>query len=195
MQETSEIKDITKKLKRGDFSLIGIDGIDGSGKSTLAKRLSTELSYVHIELDNYIEKYRGRFVQHIKHDEVREKIKKAQSSVIVEGICLFKVFEKLKMSPDLSIYIKKMSDDGLWQDESKCNVQGDIDKFMTEMKKAFGKFVDVDAGIEGGLLESGKTSFSELVEEIIRYHYEHKPHLKADLIYRRTGMATNYNAG
>jgi len=187
MRETSEIKDIVEKLKSGAFSLIGIDGVDGSGKSTLARQLSTELGHIHITLDNYIEKNRGRFVQHIKYAEVRKRINNAQNSVILEGICLLKVFKKLGRSPDLFIYVKKISADGAWHDENKCDVQGDIDEFMAEKKEDLRRFVDVEADIEGRFLELGECSFSELAEEIIRYHYKHMPHLKADLIYMRIG--------
>jgi len=166
MKETSDVSEIVAILKTTALGLIGIDGKDGSGKSTLAKDLSEQLGYAHINLDDYLEKNRGQFVEYVKYDQVKEAIGKAKEPVIIEGVCLLAVMEHLSDSPDISIYVKRVADYGMWYDKEDCDINEDIDEFIRRKN-------------------SGGCTIPPLIEEIIRYHNKYKPHKRADLIYRR----------
>ena len=165
MQETSKISEIVTSLKTTKPCLIGIDGMDGAGKSTLAKDLSCQLGYAHINLDDYLEKNRGQFVEYVEYDQVKGEIDKAKKPVIIEGVCLLAVIENLSDSLDILIYVKRVSDYGMWYDKEDCEVDEDIDEFIIRKKS-------------GG-------SIPALTEEIIRYHYKYKPYEKAGIIYKR----------
>jgi uridine kinase len=165
MQETSEISEIVASLKTTKFRLTGIDGTDGSGKSTLAKHLSSQLGFAHINLDDHLEKNRGQFVKYIKYDQVKGEIDKAKQPIVIEGVCLLAAIENLTDPLGILIYVKRVSDYGMWYDKEDCEVNEDIDEFIIRKKS-------------GG-------SIPALTEEIIRYHYKYKPYEKAGIIYKR----------
>ena len=183
MEETSEISEIVTKLKSRDFRLIAIDGVDGSGKSRLASKLANKLGYVHINLDDYLEKHRGGFLGHIKYELLKIKMENIKLPVIIEGVCLLAVLRNLKKDPDLLIYIKRMSDDGWWRDEAICEVSEDIDEFVSKEENDLKKFCELEAKMEGKKLDPEECKIPELREEIIRYHYEFRPHKKANIVF------------
>lgn len=84
MIETSDINQIIELIKCGDFKLIGIDGIDGTGKSTLAEKLSVSTGLLHINLDDYIEKEKGNFVDFIDLTRLDSSLNKSPKSTIIE---------------------------------------------------------------------------------------------------------------
>ncbi|MEK6775344.1 MAG: hypothetical protein AABY87_00510 [bacterium] len=187
MQATSEVSEILKRLKRRKVGLIGIDGKDGSGKSTLARELASRLGYIHVELDDdeYVEKNLGQFVQNIKYDKVREKINNAQNTLILDGVCLLAVFDRLHIDPDLLIYVKRTGSYGEWRDEEECDVSEDIEGFIARENEEYHRFGEAEAGIEGKKFDPDEWTLSELQKEIIRYHYDFRPHRKSDIIYNR----------
>ena len=62
--------------------------------------------------------------------DLRKAIEGAKDPVIIEGVCLLAVFDRLRKHPDLFIYIKRISNCGSWLDQNKCDVRGDIDEFI-----------------------------------------------------------------
>lgn len=187
MKEAYEIKEIIDSLNSRKVSVIGIDGQKDSGKSTLASELASELGYIHINLDDdeYREKNRGQFVPFVKYDKVREKIENAKNTIILDGVCLLAVCERLSITPGLFIYVKRMTNFGTWRDEGKCDVTGDIEEFIAREKEDDRKFMEEVARIEDRVFDTNKWVFSDLVEEIMRYHHKFKPHKKADIMYKR----------
>jgi uridine kinase len=185
MYETSSISEIVTILKETRIRLIGIDGIDGVGKSMLATKLSQELGYTHLNIDDYIDKNHGQYVNHVHYDAIRRQLNdEKKNPIIIEGVCLLAVFEKLQRDLDMLIYIKKVSEYGSWRDKDDCDITEGIDEFMTKKKETLQKFVEAEAHIEGKDV-SNDAIFPELAEEIIRYHYGYRPHDKADIIYKR----------
>lgn len=183
MEETSEISEIVRKLKSTDFRLIAIDGIDGSGKSRLASKIANKLGYVHINVDDYLEKHRGGFLGHIKYDLLKTKIENIGAPIIIEGVCLLAVLKKLSKDPDLLIYIKRMSDYGWWRDEGICDVSEDIDEFISKEINDLKKFCEIEAKMEGNELDPEEYKIPALREEIIRYHHKFRPHKKANIAF------------
>ena len=186
MQETTETSKITTVLRTMQPRFVGIDGVDGSGKSLLASLLSRKLGWPHINLDDYVEENMGQYVGHIHYDEVRNILNKTEGSIIIEGICLLAVLERLERHLDLLIYVKRVAHYGRWYDEEDCTVSEDIDDFMKRKKEELRKFVEMEAHIEGNE-PPGEVMFPELAEEIIRYHCKYKPHERADIVYSRIG--------
>jgi len=183
MIETSDITDIVTRLAV-EFHVVGIDGVDGSGKSTLATSLSEKLGCSHINLDDHIDKNLGQYVNHVHYLVVREMINAIKLPIIIEGVCLLAITERLQLNLDALIYIKRISSYGNWIDEDNCDVTGDIDAFMNKEKMELNKFVYAAAYIEGKDFPDD-TNFPEFAEEIIRYHYSYRPHERADIIYKR----------
>jgi uridine kinase len=184
MHETSEVSEILAILRTTGPLLTGVDGIDGSGKSWLASQLSKELAWLHINLDNYLDKNLGRYVNHVHYDAVRRELDKAKEPIIIEGVCLLAVLERLQRRLDTFIYVKRVSHYGSWRDEDDCSVSEDIEEFMNRKQEDLQKFVAMEAHLEGRETPNGVV-FPQLAEEIIRYHYEHRPHEKANIVYKR----------
>jgi hypothetical protein len=165
MQKASDSCQLVDKVRTANAGLIGIDGIDGSGKTTLSKKLSDELGYTHINLDDYVDRNCGTFVEHIRYDELLSSIHSTQSPVILEGVCLLAVLEKLQRKADLLIYVRRITDYGSWREEDNCDIVGDVDELI---------------------LDANACDIPPLVEELIRYHHRYAPHRRADIIYDRT---------
>ena len=185
MKEITSTSEIRKLLTSKKYHLVGIDGIDGAGKSTLAKELSTALDITHINLDDYVEKEKGNFVDFIDFEMLNESINKSETTVIVEGICLLEVLSRIGRSLDLLIYIKRISSYGAWRDEGECEIPGDIEEFIQKKKQELKAFCKATAKIEGSDYNEKDFSFPTLREEIFRYHYTHQPHKKADVYFIR----------
>lgn len=184
MLDTSNISEIITILRIPGLRLIGIDGMDGCGKSTLASSLSKELGCPHVNIDDHIDKNLGQYVNHVHYDGLQRQLDEAKWPIIIEGVCLLAVLEKMQLSLDTLIYVKRVSNYGSWRDEDDYEVSEDIDDFMNKKKEGLQKFVWAEACIEGKDVPDD-VKFPELAEEIIRYHYTYRPHEKADIIYKR----------
>lgn len=186
MQKASDSGQLIDKVRTTNAGLIGIDGIDGSGKTTLSKKLSDELGYTHINLDDYVDRNCGTFVEHIRYDELLSSIHSTQSPVILEGVCLLAVLEKLQRKADLLIYVRRITDYGSWRDEDKCDIVGDVDELILKEKETLRTFCEAMARFEGKNFDANACDIPPLVEELIRYHHRYAPHRRADIIYDRT---------
>ena len=185
MEEKSNPSEILKILKKNNYRLIAIDGVDGSGKSSLSKNISEELGYFHINLDEYLEKNRGNFVKYIKYEVLENKIQSIKKPIIIEGVCVLAVLKNLGMRPDYLIYIKRMSEFESWKDEHLCDVKVDINAFIENENLELKKFSEAMSNIEGEEFNPENSNIPKLREEIIRYHYEFKPHKNANLVYKK----------
>ena len=140
-----------------------------------------------------MEKNRGEFVKYIKYNNLLSKIGTTHEPILIDGVCLLAVCEIINKNPDFLIYIKRVSKNGKWCDEEKCEVTGDIDEFISKVKSKIFKidkeklrlFAELSSEIEGTPLESTKSDSIELWEEIIRYHNQYEPHKKANIIFNR----------
>jgi len=184
MLETLNISEIVTILKTTGIYLIGIDGRDGSGNSKLASLISQELGCPHVNIDDLVDKNCGQYVNYIHYDRLLMELDDAKGPMIIEGVCLLAVLERMDRNLDMLIYIKRVSGYGMWRDEDDYNISEDIDHFMNKKKEEFQKFVEIDAYIEGEDT-SGVSNFPRFTEEIIRYHHKYRPHEKADIIYKR----------
>lgn len=184
MKETSSVSEILKELKK-KFSLIIIDGVDGSGKSTIAREISQRLGYSHIELDKYLEKNRKAYVKYIKYNLLKDKIEGFNNPIIIEGVCVLAVLKKLKIEHDFLIYVKRMSKYGYWRDGNLYDVKEDVNGHISNQIKDYCNFSKALALIEKKELDSIDCSIPKLREEIIRYHFEFRPHEIADIIFNR----------
>ena len=86
-------------------NVIGIDGLDGCRKSTLAQQVAGHLHFQVIELDSFLEKNKGSFVDHLDIDGVRNAVQ--GRNLIIEGVCLLKVLEMVGLDLDLLIYVRR----------------------------------------------------------------------------------------
>ena len=183
MKVIRNLPDLLNEIRRKNTQIILIDGGDGSGKSTLASEIAQSISAVHINLDDYLEKNRGNFVDFIKYDLLKKKIEDSRPPIIIEGVCALSVIKKLQHKFDLHIYVKRMSAFDFWPGDNLYDMDEDVEGFITEKNKEHRKFSEAMAQIEGEEYDPEDTTIPKLTEELIRYHYEFKPQETADIIY------------
>ena len=135
----------------------------GSGKSTLAGLLAQSIGCARIELDHYIvpECAAKRYVDKLRVGEFKRDLglRVAESPiVIVDGICLRDVMDEVGAEIGTSVYVKRVSQQGIWHDG--CHLESyELEPTISE---------------------------SVLSNDEFRYHLCRKPHETADIVLLRT---------
>lgn len=146
--------------------LIGIDGAPGTGKTTSAIDLGLLLSIPVVSLDNHVEPNRGRYADSIRYEDIRSELSAAMGRapvVLVEGVCLRLVLERLGHTPNVSIYVKLHNERGRMAKADLC----DQAPLTPE------EIRDADSDGRG-----------RLERDVRAYHASHAPITHADIIYK-----------
>jgi len=173
MIETDSVQEILSIIRKRGFGRIGVDGTNKAGKTTMSTKLANELGFSHLNLDDYLEKNKGGFLEFLKYQDIKQDLSELDNFVI-DGVCLLKVLGHIDTPIEVLIYVKRMRH-GLWADETECEVEGDVEKYIKKEKETIRL-------IEG--TEEPPDTLG-LAEEIISYHAEYGPQSKADIIYKR----------
>jgi len=149
--------------------IVSVDGVDGVGKTTLACNIAKKMNFPCIEIDTFVQEQQGGFIDHIDYNRLSETIKQAiitNHLIILEGICVLQVLQKLGLNSYAKVYVKVINNYGFWMDQIRLFPPDKSADEMIAERKA-----------KGFLLGH--------VEDIIRYHYTFKPHENADYIFER----------
>ena len=107
----------------------------------------------------------GGYVRYIEYDKLLNRIENSKPAV-VEGICVKQILNKIKMVPDVTVYIRTIDRYGF------CDGQL--------------KYFPADKSADEIIQERKNKRFSvDFEEDIIRYHEIYKPHENADYIFER----------
>lgn len=144
--------------------LIGIDGFSGTGKTTLAFELAHHLNGIRLGLDSYVSKEKPAdcYVGLLRIDHLRRDLGNLLDRfafVVLDGVCLLKALESIRITPKLLVYVKKHSPQGLWHDGLH------LENFL-----------------------AGACADSWLAESVYRYHQAYQPHTKAAVYYHWAGV-------
>lgn len=167
--DCSELVDAIRLVSPDPLSMISIDGVDGVGKSTLARQIAEALSIFHVEVDFFVQKHMGGYIDYIDYDRLGDRIDQVRVSgqgVVVEGICIQQVLKNTGLDSNLSIYVKQIDGDGFWMDQFCLFPPIKAADQVIKERKAKG-------------LPLGHT------QEIIQYHYIFRPHEHADFVFVR----------
>ena len=148
-------------------ALIGIDGKDGSGKSYLCDQVSAELNLPAVHLDDFVERHKGGYLEHMQLDQLASAISGRTAAILVEGVCLLQVLARVGVRPDFLIYVKRMSAHGWWQDEGDCDFPGSFSEFQRQH------------------FRQGLGALPALEVEVLSYHLAHRPHNAANHVCYR----------
>ena len=102
--------------------LIGIDGGLGSGKSFLSRALVEQLGGLTLKLDCYT--HGNPYCEKLRNDDIIHgltKLREQGEPVIVDGICLLDVMDKIGVKPRRSRLREEDEPIGRWPDEGTCN--------------------------------------------------------------------------
>ena len=110
---------LAKWISERPSRVIGIDGLPGSGKTCLSEELEHRLTgFTKIGLDDYyaediktaedVDRIRKNgFVESLNYKQLEEDILTCNKrNIVVEGVCLLSVAERINLNIDLLIYIK-----------------------------------------------------------------------------------------
>jgi hypothetical protein len=113
MKRIEEVAQVITDLGSG---IVMLDGCAGCGKSTLARGIRDRIGdnvVAWIEVDHYLNKNQGRFVDALRMDELNRAIVRAsqtKSIIIVEGVCARAVAAKAGFIPSLFIYVVRQGE-------------------------------------------------------------------------------------
>jgi adenylate kinase family enzyme len=181
--------EIVNFVNSNNIKIISFDGKNGSGKSTLAKSLCEDEGYIHLNLDDeeYLDNEKGTFIDYIKYDILDKKIKENMNNMkvtIIDGICILKILENLKIKSELKIYVKKLSWYGYWYDENYFDYEKKAEDIIQESENSIKQSMNYKAEKQND--PSLKYVFKKSIfHEIIEYHHEYKPDENADILYER----------
>ena len=159
-QSVSALAEALREDLKDYGCVIGLDGFMLSGKTTLAFELANLLSGIRMGLDSYVDPNFAatNYAEKLKIDYLAQDIKKLTKVfpfVVVDGICLLDVFERISQPINATVYIKRMSQNGVWHDGYHLE--------------------DFEAG--GNLQETNWLAKCEMAYHSIRLPHEHAQYL------------------
>ena len=95
--------ELARRLAFLPNGVFAIDGYHGVGKTTLARELAPLLGMSPIHLDDFLVPGQGGFVACLRDAELSRVLR--QSPVVVEGVCMLAVMERLGIAPLAHIYV------------------------------------------------------------------------------------------
>ena len=98
------ITEIAERIRGSGASLIAIDGLPGAGKSSLAASLSALLTIRAVHLDDYLAHGCIGFTDYLGYEDLQRAL--LRRPVIVEGVCMLDVLDRLDRRPDQFIYLQ-----------------------------------------------------------------------------------------
>lgn len=165
-----------------DARIISVDGVDGSGKTYLASRLAEALSDEHAEVDAFLDRNKGGYIEHLRYNGLRQCIDDhvhAGRSIVVDGVCIEWVWDRLLRVPTYRVYVKRMGVPGpYWKDEADFT-QRTADEVLDRAEQLAA--MQTNQWVATPYV----AVVPPLEKEVIRYHYERKPQEIADIIYER----------
>lgn len=155
--------------------IIGVDGTDGAGKTFLAQAINKSCSGNLISVDSYLDQNKGEYFSNIRFDELKqeiERLRKKESPLFIEGICLLKILDKIETKPNILVYVKHIDRNGYWRDERFCDPTRSLEDKLDSIIR-----IENSIGIGKGP--------GNLDREIVEYHHNYKPQEKANYIFLR----------
>ena len=175
------VQDLTRSLAERSARIVTVDGWQGSGKTTLAKNLASSLGLSRYELDDFLQEHRGGFLEYLDYLQLTaaltEAFKKSRP-ILLDGICVLEVLQRIGLRPDVKVYVRKISASGIWHHGLKLDPSKTAEQVIEEDREIARRWAEME-GTKFG--ESGEP----LAYEIIRYHYKYLPHETAQFYFNR----------
>ena len=173
--------DLGRRIAETATRIVSIDGWSGSGKTTLAADLAERLGLRRYELDEYLHEQHGGFLEHLDYPRLSTalpNVRAATAPVLVDGICVLEVLERLGLRSDLKVYVRRISASGIWHDGLKLDPSRTAEEVIAEDRQSAERWAEM----HGKKFADGS---EPLAWEVIRYHYRHLPHEGADVYFNR----------
>ena len=192
-KDIQEIVDaVGTSLNRQIGFIISLDGVDGIGKTSVASKLAQLLGGVHIEFDKFRNASEDSYLNSIRYHELSDRVRgqlPLTKDLVCEGICAMQVFERLRICPDLTIYVQKVTpiNDYLLPAYSEMISAklppADYLRQSTQEAEALAREFGKSPRTIDPLAES-------ITKDLYCYHYNYHPKDKADIVFQNVWRAT-----
>ena len=156
--------------------LISIDGVGGTGKSTLARAIASITSSRVVSVDDYLIPYKGSYLPHLRYEDLENDLKAAETHhlqfVIIEGLCVLAVLERLHRQPDIAVYIRRVDEYGEWSDKFYYSEDNDLDEVLERLTEIDAHYPDMPG-------------IGDKDRELVRYHIQKRPITHSQYVYDR----------
>ena len=103
-RDGQSLGEVVRRMRSSNASLIALDGLPGAGKSTLAVELSALLNVPPVHLDDYLVFNSPGFIEHLDYEKLQCAL--SGRAVIVEGVCMLDVLDRMGLRPDQFVYLR-----------------------------------------------------------------------------------------
>ncbi len=168
--------------------IVTVDGFSGVGKSTLAGRFATKMGVQLVQLDDFLERDKGEYLDALRLDELRVSISdrpRPGGMVIMEGCMIDAVLERLNMVADYRIYVMRILHPG-YSDGTDRIYEFDVlygeqsaDELISKREE---ERRELAIGVPDLLGNGDSWRLPGLQRELICYHKRCRPHERADII-------------
>lgn len=161
--ELRSVSDLQSQIAKVAGGLVTFDGDLYAGKSTLACEIGEALTCPVLDLDAYLTRQQGVFVDALRIPELIHAVDEAlgrSSVVFLSGVCMLRVLKVTKLDKALSIYVRRLSSIG---------IPNDLDTTDAEDGKPF----------------DNHTEIPTIFKEIHAYHADYRPLANADIVFLR----------
>ena len=139
-----------------------VDGWLGSGKSCIGREMSRLTPMWAFDLDAFIVQRKEAFLDALALQSLRAAIVTWEARIVITGVCVREVLERIEIQADLHIYTKRMSHNyNYWADEDEV----------------IGNGISIMAC-------HPEVEDSPLHNEVHRYHLNYEPHLNSTFEYQ-----------
>lgn len=164
--------------------VVTIDGWSGSGKTALTKNIGQTLGLTHYQLDDFLHENRGGYLKEIDYSRLSESLTsgiRKGHAILIEGVCIQEVMKRIRLVPNLKVYLRKVDSSGIWHDGLKLDPSKTAEQVITQERESIQKLAAI-------LGEEHHQPDECLSFEIIRYHYAWQPHKTSDLYFDRVEL-------
>lgn len=160
VRELDQLPALFSKLNlNSSKKIISIDGFFGAAKNMVSAYLTEALSIPAVYVDDFLPKD-AVSLETFQLKEFSVVVAKLNQSypIIVDGIMVQEILDRINVKADFLIYVKTVNHNGIWHDHFK------IDKLLRSSD------------------DHATNRYNPFEEEVIQYHMRVRPHERAHII-------------
>jgi len=152
MTSSELIRELENRIAYQIANVIGIDGVDGSGKTYLAKKIGDALRIPVFSIDDFLNKQRGSYLDHLQYSDLASEIRRVSGAIIIEGVFLLHIAKQINLEITELVYVKRKSKSGFYYDEDIFNAEEPVDNYIKRLDQELNQIPNVSFGINGSIL-------------------------------------------
>ncbi|HDR9189919.1 hypothetical protein [Burkholderia vietnamiensis] len=172
-QTVRSVEDVLARLRMVERGIVTFDGCTGAGKTTMAAIASWVLGHPAIDVDLYVNKNKGSFIDELQVPKLRRYVEQALARspvLLLSGVCMGWILQRIDQQSALAVYVWRRSSIGL---------PYDTDIIDAEEGAQFEGYESIISATEYD------PTAAALDRELHAYHADCHPVANADLLFLR----------